>query len=122
MKRFLRLLCLAVPLATGCTSYARTQKASTQIAFGERVAEIGYWREALFRFEEAIALDPGNPHAHNNLAVAYEATGEFAKALAEYKKALELAPGNAAIQRNYARFAEFYTAYTRTVGKAVSGP
>ena len=105
-------------VATGCASYTQTDRAKSQIAFGSEVARKGLWREATFRFEQAIARDPGNPRAHNNLAVALEATGEFARALAEYKKALELGPNDSYIRRNYARFAEFYTSYTRTTGKA----
>jgi Flp pilus assembly protein TadD len=110
--------CLA---AFGCTSYTRTDKAQSQIAFGSEVARKGLWREAAFRFEQAIAREPGNARAHNNLAVALEATGEFARALAEYKKALDLGPNDSYIRRNYARFAEFYTSYTRTTGKAAGG-
>jgi type IV pilus assembly protein PilF len=111
--------CLALP---GCTSYTRTDRAKSQIAFGSEVARKGLWREAAFRFEQAIAREPGNARAHNNLAVALEATGEFARALAEYKKALELGPNDSYIRRNYARFAEFYTSYTRTTGKAAGAP
>ena len=111
--------CLA---ASACTSYTRTDRAKSQIAFGSEVARKGLWREAAFRFEQAIAREPGNARAHNNLAVALEATGEFARALAEYKKALELGPNDSYIRRNYARFAEFYTSYTRTTGKAAGAP
>ena len=60
--------------ALGCTSYTRTEKAQSQIAFGSEVAHKGLWREAAFRFEQAIAREPGNARAHNNLAVALEAT------------------------------------------------
>jgi Tfp pilus assembly protein PilF len=108
-------------LLAGCTSYSNTGSATSQLAFGANVARQGLWREAAFRFEQAILKEPGNARAHNNLAVAYEATGEYAKALAEYKKALELDPKDTHIRRNYARFAEFYTSYTRTTGKAASG-
>ena len=111
--------CLA---AFGCTSYTRTDRAKSQIAFGSEVARKGLWREASFRFEQAIAKEPGNARAHNNLAVALEATGEFARALTEYKKALDLGPNDSYIRRNYARFAEFYTSYTRTTGKAAGAP
>jgi Tfp pilus assembly protein PilF len=117
------LLVVASGLAAfGCTSYNRTDRAQSQIAFGSEVARKGLWREAAFRFEQAIAREPGNARAHNNLAVALEATGEFARALAEYKKALDLGPNDSYIRRNYARFAEFYTSYTRTTGKAAGGP
>jgi len=107
--------------AAGCASYSHTDSAASQIAFGANVARQGLWREAAFRFEQAIAREPNNARAHNNLAVALEATGEYARALAEYKKALDLDPKDTHIRRNYARFAEFYTSYTRTTGKATSG-
>ena len=105
----------------GCASYSKTESAHSQIAFGTEVARKGLWREAAFRFEQAIAREPNNARAHNNLAVALEAGGEFARALTEYKRALELDPKDNYIRRNYARFAEFYTSYTRTTGKAASG-
>jgi Tfp pilus assembly protein PilF len=114
----LAALVAAAAAAAGCSSGGGT---GTQIAFGAKVARDGLWREAAFRFEKAIAADPRNARAHNNLAVALEATGDFSRALEEYKKALELNPTDNYIRRNYARFAEFYTSYTRTTGKAASG-
>ena len=113
---------LAVVFAAACSSYSATDRPSSQIAFGAEVARKGLWREAAFRFEQALSKDPKNARAHNNLAVALEATGEFARALAEYKKALDLAPNDNYIRRNYARFAEFYTSYTKTTGKAAGAP
>jgi Tfp pilus assembly protein PilF len=109
-------------IALGCASYSRTERANAQIAFGSEVARKGLWREAAFRFEQAIAREPANARAHNNLAVALEATGEFARALEEYKKALQLDPKDSYIHLNYARYAEFYTSYTRTTGKAAGAP
>ena len=109
-------------VASACTSYSHTERPSTQLAFGTDVAKEGHWREAAFRFEQAIAKEPSNARAHNNLAVAMEANGDFARALVEYKKALELEPNNEYIRRNYARFAEFYTSYTKTTGKAAGAP
>ena len=107
---------------SACAGYSRTDKAASQLAFGSEVARKGLWREASFRFEQAVEKEPNNARAHNNLAVALEARGEYARALAEYKRALELDPKDTYIRRNYARFAEFYTSYTRTSGKAASGP
>jgi Flp pilus assembly protein TadD len=80
------------------------------------MAERGFWREALFRFERASKLAPDDPEILNNLAVASEAVGETAKALAAYKRALELRPDDAKIKRNYARFAEYYTSMQRASG------
>ena len=121
MSRRFALLVAAVVIAVGCSGYSRTDKAQTQLSFGSSVARKGLWREAAFRFERAVQQEPNNARAHNNLAVALEAEGEFARALVEYKKALELDPGDSYIRRNYARFAEFYTSYTRTTGKATGG-
>jgi Tfp pilus assembly protein PilF len=122
MFKKLALVAGVVAMAAGCSSYSRTDKAQTQISFGSSVARKGLWREAAFRFERAVQQEPNNARAHNNLAVALEAEGEFARALAEYKRALELDSGDSYIRRNYARFAEFYTSYTRTTGKASGGP
>ena len=93
------LLCLVaagctVVFAASCTSYKHPDRAETQLAFGSAVAKKGLWREAAFRYEQAIAKEPENAHAHNNLAVALEANGDFARALTEYKRALELDPNN----------------------------
>jgi Tfp pilus assembly protein PilF len=122
MRRAVSLALLAGVLATACSSYSSTERPSSQIAFGAEVAKKGLWREAAFRFEQALTKDPSNARAHNNLAVALEATGDFARALQEYKKALDLSPSDNYIRRNYARFAEFYTSYTRTTGKAAGAP
>lgn len=108
----------ALAAAVGCGSYSRPESAETQLSFGSDVAKKGLWREAAFRFQQAVTKEPNNARARNNLAVALEASGEYARALTEYKKALELDPGDNYIRRNYARFAEFYTSYTRTTGKA----
>ncbi len=121
-KRSRRFAVAVMLVAAGCASYSHTDQAGSQIAFGADVARKGLWREAAFRFEQAVAKEPNNSRAHNNLAVALEASGEFARALAEYKRALELDPNDNYIRRNYARFAEFYTSYTRTTGKASDVP
>ena len=121
MKRSVAFIIASVICISGCAGYSNTDRAKSQIAFGSEVARKGLWREASFRFEQAVAKEPGNARAHNNLAVALEASGEFARALTEYKRALELDPKDDYIRRNYARFAEFYTSYTRTSGKAPSG-
>ena len=108
--------------ACGCSSSSTPQKASTQLRFGAKVARLGYWQEARFRFEHAVALDPGNARAHNDLAVALEAVGEFGAAFDEYKKAVSLAGNDSSIRQNYTKFAEFYSAYTKRVGKVNPAP
>src|SRR5438477_9039564 len=61
----------------------------------------------MFRFERAVDINPSDAQAHNNLAVAYEANGDFEKARKEYLEALKLDRSNAYIQKNYSRYVEF---------------
>lgn len=99
-----------------CSSVPRKKDAAGQKSYGAYMARRGFWSEALFRFERAAALRPDDAEIQNDLAVAYESLGRTAQALAAYKKALELAPADQRIRRNYARFAEYYTAAQRLPG------
>lgn len=83
----------------------------TQLGFGVQMAQQGLWEEALFRFQQAERAEPGNAQVLNNLAVAYEAVGDFDRALDLYKKALAVDPENRELKRNYARFVEFYQSF-----------
>ncbi len=119
MPRVVPIALLLAAAAAGCASSVPPSRlAAREVAFGVRMAERGYWREARFRFEEAIRLQPGNAHAHGDLAVALEALGEFSAALDEHKKAIALAPSDRHLRQNYSKFAEFYSAYSKTVGKS----
>ncbi len=80
---------------------------------GVRVAQLGYWQEAFFRFSRAHESAPDDEVILNNLAVSQEALGRYDDALATYKLALKKAPKNSVIRKNYARFAEFFTSYAR---------
>lgn len=85
---------------------ARLASSADEVRFGIEVAEKCLWREARFRFEKALELDPDNAGALNNLAVALEQQGEFDGARAAYEKARKLKPGDAYIQQNYDLFRE----------------
>ncbi|MEA2165393.1 MAG: hypothetical protein QOK37_3520 [Thermoanaerobaculia bacterium] len=100
-------LAVALLLAIGCSHQADLSRPASQDNFGVQMARMNLWREAMFRFERAIQLNPGDAQAHNNLAVAYEANGDFEKARKEYLEALKLDRTNAYIQKNYSRFVEF---------------
>ena len=110
--------------ALGCSSGATDTSAAAEKAYGAQMAAKGFWREALFRFEKAIRQKPDDAELQNDIAVAYEAVGETGKALAAYRRALELAPDETHIRRNYARFAEYYTAAQRagSPGEAPPAP
>jgi Flp pilus assembly protein TadD len=83
-----------------------TGSASAELRFGVEVARKGLWQEARFRFEKAVALDPENASALNNLAIALEQQGEFDRAREAYERALKLKPGSLYIQQNYDLFRE----------------
>ncbi len=108
----------------GCSArnYGKPDRAPSQLSFGVEMAKRGLWSEALFRFQQADELDPGNPHVFNNMAVAAEAIGDFDRARELYDKALRLAPGDAAVKRNYARFIEFYNNYNADRGEGGEEP
>lgn len=111
------VLCLAglgVSLASpahAASVLGKPPTAAEQLKFGVNMARRGLWSEALFRFKQADRIDPENPRILNNLAVAYEATGQFDEALALYRRALERHPGDQELRRNYTRFIEFYQSY-----------
>jgi tetratricopeptide (TPR) repeat protein len=106
---------LVLPLLTACGNhYGRTDKPSSQLAFGVDMAKRGLWSEAMFRFQQAERLEPDNPRIQNNLGVASEAAGDYDKALDYYKKALKLDPNSKDLRANYARFVEFYQGFKGT--------
>src|SRR5438477_3879353 len=78
----------------------------------------------MFRFERAVDINPSDAQAHNNLAVAYEANGDFEKARKEYLDALKLDRQNAYIQKNYSRFVEFLSRNRKrsTTPRTVTAP
>jgi Tfp pilus assembly protein PilF len=109
LKRTLRFgtFAIALLLAIGCSHQSDLSRPASQDNFGVQMARLNLWREAMFRFERAIQINPGDAQAHNNLAVAYEANGDFEKARKEYLEALKLDRTNPYIQKNYSRFVEF---------------
>jgi Tfp pilus assembly protein PilF len=80
--------------------------AKAQVEFGVSVAQKGLWREAIYRWERAVEIDPTYAAAFNNLAIAYEHEGQFEKARKAYERATELDPNNTMIRQNYDLFRE----------------
>lgn len=108
MKRVLCVSCLLLALMAlpSCRSSNHGPEA-TQEKFGVSMARMNLWREALFRFRRAVEISPADAQAHNNLAVAYEANGDFEAAAKEYREAMRLDKSNQYIQKNYSRLVEF---------------
>jgi tetratricopeptide (TPR) repeat protein len=116
MRWGLGILVVVILLAWGCASSSSVvDQAKAELRVGVWAAQHNYWQEALFRFERAKALEPGDPEVLNNLAVALEALGRYDDALTTYKQALQSSPKSVALRKNYARFAEFYTSYAKGV-------
>lgn len=95
------MLAASAPLLADARSDAKAQ-----VDFGINVAQRGLWREAIYRWERAIQIDPTYAAAYNDLAVAYEHEGQLEKARQAYEKAIELQPDSAQIRQNYELFKE----------------
>src|SRR6187397_1924244 len=89
-------------LLSGSPSFADARTdARAQVEFVINVAQRGLWREAIYRWEKAVELDPTYAQAYNDLAIAYEHEGQLDKARKAYEKALGLEPNNAEIKQNF---------------------
>src|SRR5438067_1516388 len=107
MTRKLMPAVALILFASACSHHQDLTQPQTQDNFGVQMARMNLWREALFRFQRAVQINPSDAMAHNNLAVAWEANGDFEKARKEYLEALKLDRSNQYIQKNYSRYVEF---------------
>jgi Tfp pilus assembly protein PilF len=103
--RALALLAAIVAFAAPASADARSES-KAQVEFGIKVAQSGLWKEATYRWEKAVELDPSYAQAWNNLAIGYEHAGRFEDAENAYQRALKLDPKNLAIRTNYDLFKE----------------
>ena len=92
-------------------------KSKEQVEFGIKVAQNNLWNEALYRWQQAVKLDPGYAAAWNNLAIAYEHEGKFEDAKKAYEQALQQDPKNLMIRQNYDLFKEINDRTKRRSGK-----
>ena len=99
--------CAVVALLSASPALADARgDAKEQVAFGINVVQHGLWREAIYRWEKAIEIDPTYAAAHNDLAIAYEHEGQLDKARKAYERALDLEPNNVQIRQNFELFKE----------------
>ena len=106
IPRLAAVVVLAAALSVAPVFADARNDAKAQVDFGIDVAQRGLWREAIYRWEKAVQIDPTYAEAFNDLAVAYEHEGQLDKARQAYDKALELDPENAQIRQNYELFKE----------------
>lgn len=100
-------LSTALALMTPAAALAdQRSEAKSQVEFGIKVAQNGLWKEATYRWEKAVEIDPTYAAAWNNLAIGYEQEGRFDDARKAYEKALELDPENEMIRQNFDLFKE----------------
>ena len=105
LLRALFVFAAVVALASPARADVRDD-AKAQVEFGIRVAQNGLWKEATYRWEKAVEIDPTYAEAWNNLAIGYEHEGRFEDAEKAYQQALKLSPKNLAIRQNYDLFKE----------------
>jgi Tfp pilus assembly protein PilF len=81
-----RALVFAAAVALPASSAFADQRSSSksQVEFGIKVAQIGLWKEATYRWEKAVEIDPTYAAAWNNLAIGYEHEGKFDQARQAY--------------------------------------
>jgi Tfp pilus assembly protein PilF len=105
---FRALLIAAILLSAAPATFADNARdeAKEKVEFGIKVAQNGLWKEAAYRWERAVQIDPTYAAAWNNLAIAYEQRGDFDKAREAYEKAVTLDPENLMFRQNYDLFKE----------------
>ena len=106
LKKLIALAVVGVVISATLVQAADRKAAVEQVSFGIDAAKNGLWREATYRWERAVEIDPSYAAAFNNLAIAYEQAGQFDKAKAAYQKAAELDPKNTYIRQNIDLFKE----------------
>ena len=112
MRNGARIVVRAVAVAVLVSAFASAayadnrSQAKSQVDFGIKVAQNGLWKEATYRWEKAVELDPTYAAAWNNLGIAYEHEGRFEDARKAYEKAVALDPKNILIRQNYDLFKE----------------
>lgn len=106
MRTTLAVLTFVIASGAAAPRADERSDARAQVDFGIDVARRGLWKEAVFRWERAIDIDPTYAEAWNNLAIAFEQQGLLDKAREAYETALDLAPDNLAIEQNYDLFLE----------------
>ena len=106
MKRLVAIVAAAFAVSSATLLANSRNDAKAQVEFGINVAQRGLWREAIYRWEKAVEIDPTYAAAYNDLGIAYEHEGQLDKARKAYEKAMALDPNNSQIRQNFDLFKE----------------
>jgi hypothetical protein len=111
-KRNLVWMTAALALALTVSASPATAGKKKDMGYAVSVAQKGLWREAAHRFRALLEKHPDDARLWNNLAVAYEASGEFKLAHEAYEKSVELEPEKLdEMIMNREAFESFYVQY-----------
>lgn len=80
------------------------QDLELNLKFGNSMAKMGLWKEAILRWQNGLKINPNDARLHNNLGIAYENEGDYEKAKHHYKRARQLDPSNESIKLNAQNF------------------
>ena len=89
-------------------AFAGDGRVDELLRFGTDMARGGNWREAKFRWEQALQQDPADARLLNNLAVAEEALGQPDHARELFNRALAAASTDSRIHDNAMRSSLFW--------------
>lgn len=87
--------------------YGKEISAKDYAKMGTKAFKLKLYKEAEFRFKQALEKDPKNPYYLNNLGVICEILGKIEEAKNYYQEALKLAPKEKKLKENYDRFEDY---------------
>lgn len=111
---------LIVFLGFGFQSWAEGTGVDELLRFGTEMAKDGHWREAKFRWEQALKLDPRDSRVLNNLAIAEEALGAPDRARELFSQAIAVASRDGRIRDNAKRSSLFWGRASNSDGASVA--
>jgi len=84
------LPCLEIVIKTNISSL----KALAYFQIGYCYSKLGFYKDAIEAFKQAIRIDPDDADARYNLGVAYSGLGLYREAIEAYKQAIRIDPDN----------------------------
>lgn len=91
MKKYCLIVCL-LACTTSAHASAVSEQARDLYIEGFKAAMAREWDRAIENYNRSIELDPGNPEAYFQRAVAFEMVGRIDEAVQDYEKTLHLSP------------------------------